>query len=233
MIESLRAFDIVCVINKGRNGLELLSALVTDNIVGEASRIGFGSALAVRSCWSSRSVFIVTTWPAAAGRRTGMSTAVDRRAQRTAPAGAAAPAPHAAAPGADPAARLPHRHWRWSGSSRSSGRSTPRCARTRTPPSTATSRFAGMLTFDNYIERLEAGASCRKYFLNTSDHHRAGRAAHAVPRLVRGVRRSSRFSWRLNMSLLLALHRRQPAAAAGRCSSRCTGSTSEMPLPDG
>jgi multiple sugar transport system permease protein len=47
VIEALRAFDIVYVINRGRNGLELLSVLVTDNIVGEASRIGYGSALAV------------------------------------------------------------------------------------------------------------------------------------------------------------------------------------------
>ena len=46
VIESLRAFDIVYVINQGTNGLELLSVLVTDNIIGEASRIGFGSALA-------------------------------------------------------------------------------------------------------------------------------------------------------------------------------------------
>jgi multiple sugar transport system permease protein/raffinose/stachyose/melibiose transport system permease protein len=46
VIESLRAFDIVYVINKGTNGLELLSVLVTNNIIGEASRIGFGSALA-------------------------------------------------------------------------------------------------------------------------------------------------------------------------------------------
>ncbi|WP_241968489.1 sugar ABC transporter permease [Streptomyces sp. ICBB 8177] len=46
VIESLRAFDIVYVINKGTDGLELLSVLVTDNIIGEASRIGFGSALA-------------------------------------------------------------------------------------------------------------------------------------------------------------------------------------------
>ena len=45
-IESLRAFDLVWVINKGRNGLELISTLVTQNVVGEASRIGFGSALA-------------------------------------------------------------------------------------------------------------------------------------------------------------------------------------------
>lgn len=47
VIEALRAFDLVYIINKGRNGLELLSVLVFDNIVGEASRIGFGSAIAV------------------------------------------------------------------------------------------------------------------------------------------------------------------------------------------
>jgi ABC-type sugar transport system permease subunit len=45
VIESLRAFDIVYIVNRGRNGLELLSVLVTDNIIGEASRIGYGSAL--------------------------------------------------------------------------------------------------------------------------------------------------------------------------------------------
>jgi multiple sugar transport system permease protein len=47
VIEALRAFDVVYIINKGRNGLELLSILVTDNIIGEASRVGYGSALAV------------------------------------------------------------------------------------------------------------------------------------------------------------------------------------------
>lgn len=47
VIEALRAFDIVYAVNTGRNGLELLSVLVTQNIVGEASRIGFGSAIAV------------------------------------------------------------------------------------------------------------------------------------------------------------------------------------------
>jgi ABC-type sugar transport system permease subunit len=45
VIEALRAFDIVYIVNRGRNGLELLSVLVTDNIIGEASRIGYGSAL--------------------------------------------------------------------------------------------------------------------------------------------------------------------------------------------
>jgi multiple sugar transport system permease protein len=47
VIEALRAFDIVYAVNKGRNGLELLSVLITDNIIGEAGRIGFGSAIAV------------------------------------------------------------------------------------------------------------------------------------------------------------------------------------------
>jgi multiple sugar transport system permease protein len=47
IIEALRAFDIVYIINRGLNGLGLLSVLITNNIVGEASRIGFGSAIAV------------------------------------------------------------------------------------------------------------------------------------------------------------------------------------------
>jgi multiple sugar transport system permease protein len=46
-IDSLRAFDIVYTVNKGLNGLELLSVLVTNNIIGEASRLGYGSAIAV------------------------------------------------------------------------------------------------------------------------------------------------------------------------------------------
>ena len=47
VIESLRAFDLVWVINKGRNGLEVIGALVGQNVLGEATRYGFGSALAV------------------------------------------------------------------------------------------------------------------------------------------------------------------------------------------
>ncbi len=57
-IDSLRAFDLVWVINRGRNGLELLASEVTRNIVGEAQRIGFGSALATIMLIIS-SVFIV------------------------------------------------------------------------------------------------------------------------------------------------------------------------------
>ncbi len=47
IIESLRAFDIVWIFNHGTNGLELISALVIQNLIGEGQVIGVGSALAV------------------------------------------------------------------------------------------------------------------------------------------------------------------------------------------
>lgn len=47
IIEALRAFDIVYIINRGTNGLELISALIVQNLVGEGQVIGVGSALAV------------------------------------------------------------------------------------------------------------------------------------------------------------------------------------------
>ena len=47
VIESLRAFDIVYVINRGANGLELLSVLIVQYLVGETQVIGIGSAFAV------------------------------------------------------------------------------------------------------------------------------------------------------------------------------------------
>jgi ABC-type sugar transport system permease subunit len=47
VIESLRAFDIAYVTNRGKNGLELLSTLITNNAISEASQVGFGSAIAV------------------------------------------------------------------------------------------------------------------------------------------------------------------------------------------
>ena len=47
VIESLRAFDLAYIINGGRNGLELLSTLITNNSISEASLVGFGSAIAV------------------------------------------------------------------------------------------------------------------------------------------------------------------------------------------
>lgn len=47
VIESLRAFDIVWVINGGTNGLELLNALIVRNLIGEGTDVGVGSAIAV------------------------------------------------------------------------------------------------------------------------------------------------------------------------------------------
>ena len=47
VIESLRAFDLVYITNTGVNGLELLSVLITRNILGEQTRIGFASAIGV------------------------------------------------------------------------------------------------------------------------------------------------------------------------------------------
>jgi ABC-type sugar transport system permease subunit len=47
IIEALRAFDIVYIINRGTNGLELISALIVQNLVGEGQVIGVGSALSV------------------------------------------------------------------------------------------------------------------------------------------------------------------------------------------
>jgi multiple sugar transport system permease protein/raffinose/stachyose/melibiose transport system permease protein len=46
VIEALRAFDIVWIINKGTNGLQLLSTLIVTNM-GAAGRVGYSSALAV------------------------------------------------------------------------------------------------------------------------------------------------------------------------------------------
>lgn len=46
VIEALRAFDIVYIINRGTNGLELVSALVVQNLIGEGTNIGVGAALA-------------------------------------------------------------------------------------------------------------------------------------------------------------------------------------------
>lgn len=62
VIESLRAFDLVWIVNRGRNGLELISALVTSNVVGEASRIGFGSALATIMLVISLVFIVIYLW---------------------------------------------------------------------------------------------------------------------------------------------------------------------------
>ena len=46
-IEALRAFDLAYIVNQGKNGLELLSILITNNSISEATLVGFGSAIAV------------------------------------------------------------------------------------------------------------------------------------------------------------------------------------------
>jgi ABC-type sugar transport system permease subunit len=49
VIESLRAYDLVYITSKGNTvlpGLELLSMSITQNILGQTQRIGYGSALA-------------------------------------------------------------------------------------------------------------------------------------------------------------------------------------------
>src|SRR3954467_14750301 len=62
VIEALRAFAIVSIITRGRTGLELLSVLVTDNIIGEASRIGYGSSIAVFLIVISIIPIVVFVW---------------------------------------------------------------------------------------------------------------------------------------------------------------------------
>lgn len=47
VIESLRAFDLVFITNGGTNGLELLSAMITQQITSSGNAIGYGSALGV------------------------------------------------------------------------------------------------------------------------------------------------------------------------------------------
>jgi ABC-type sugar transport system permease subunit len=46
IIEALRSFDLVYIINRGTNGLELLSSLVVQNLQGEGLDLGVGSAIA-------------------------------------------------------------------------------------------------------------------------------------------------------------------------------------------
>jgi multiple sugar transport system permease protein len=47
VIESLRAFDLVYIVNQGGIGLQLISAMITQQITGPGNRIGYGSALGV------------------------------------------------------------------------------------------------------------------------------------------------------------------------------------------
>jgi multiple sugar transport system permease protein len=45
-IDAVRTFDLPYIVNGGLNGLEVLATLLTSAVAGEASRIGFGSAIA-------------------------------------------------------------------------------------------------------------------------------------------------------------------------------------------
>lgn len=47
VIESLRAFDLVYITNGGVSGLQLLSAMVTQQIVSAGNQVGYGSAIGV------------------------------------------------------------------------------------------------------------------------------------------------------------------------------------------
>ena len=69
VIESLRAFDIAYIINRGKNGLELLSTLITNNSISEASQVGFGSAIAVVLLVISLGPIVVVPHPDDAGGR--------------------------------------------------------------------------------------------------------------------------------------------------------------------
>jgi ABC-type glycerol-3-phosphate transport system permease component len=112
VIESLRAFDLVYVINKGRNGLELLSVLVTANILGEASRIGYGSAIAVILLVIS--LGCIVTFLTHAYRREGRGAAAggERPGPETPPAAPLPPTPLPPTP-IPPAPIPPLRAPRW------------------------------------------------------------------------------------------------------------------------
>ena len=66
VIESLRAFDLVYITSNGNplRGLELLSVAVTQNIVGETQRIGFGSTLGVVLLVTSLVPITIFLWQA-------------------------------------------------------------------------------------------------------------------------------------------------------------------------
>ena len=189
-IESLRAFDIVWVINKGRNGLELISALVTQNVVGEASRIGFGSALAtIMLLISQRARRHLPAHRHEGGRP---MTDLDRRTpcRRAAGAAEAARGRRRVRP-ALVAAGLPHRRL----ADLALPAAARRCStRFRDYAYTAKNGYVsfGGFTLDNYTNAWAAGR-LRPALPQLGDHHGAGGAPHAVP-LVAASPSSSRGS---------------------------------------
>ena len=91
--------------------------------------------------------------------------------------------------------------WRWSGSSRSSTRSTRRSGRTPTPRGSATCRWAASYNLDNYVKAFTDG-QLPSYFLNT--------LIVVVPAVFLTLLLASmaafvlsRFSWRFNLLFLM------------------------------
>ena len=134
-IEALRAFDIAYIINRGKNGLELLSTLITNNAISESNRARVRLGHRRRPAGRSRSCRSSTFLTRMLARRRRH----DARRRQPRPA-AAVVAPAQAPPAAGRPVRLPHGHGRRSGCSRSRGASTPRSGRSPTRSTTATSR---------------------------------------------------------------------------------------------
>ena len=142
VIESLRAFDLVWVINKGRNGLELISALVSQNVIGEATRYGFGSALAVIMMVIS-SVFIIIYLRDRLPGGPAMSATTTVGPVQAKKAAAADRAVESSTSAAARSPRSSCSSWRSCGCSRCCGPCTTRSATTPTPRPTGTSPSAG------------------------------------------------------------------------------------------
>ena len=180
VIEALRAFDIVYAINKGRNGLELLSVLVTENIVGEASRIGFGSAIAVVLLVISMGFIVVYLTQLFGGG------AMSHRARRRPRSVRGRDRRAAGAGRADPAARLPGTGG--AGLVRPAALALYASLRPyQETPDSATSRCRE----PSHVRLLQRGVEPGRtaQVLPQHAHHRGpGRAAHPAPRLVHRVR---------------------------------------------
>ena len=150
VIESLRAFDLAFIINRGLNGLELLSVLVTNNIIGEASRVGFGSAIAVVLLVISVGpiIFYLTRTLARGVPMTAVSSEV-------AVAHGQEEDGDPLAPGRPP--RLPVHHGPRLALPARVRRATRRCDRMPTPASSGYVSIGGTYNFDNYVKAFTEG----------------------------------------------------------------------------
>ena len=152
VIESLRAFDLAYIINKGLNGLELLSVLVTNNIIGETSRVGFGSAIAVVLLVISVGPIIFYLVRALRGGPSMTSATAGAPGTRR-----PSTVPRALQLAARRSARLPHRRQRRLAVARWPG---PCYTSLRPYEDTARNGYVSMpsvLNLDNYVQRLEPG----------------------------------------------------------------------------